>query len=64
MIKGSTLTILVIDTQPLIVNELGITENTVKLYVSQALRLTRMHNRTQLALALLPNNAQHCVTAH
>ncbi|KAB0546834.1 response regulator transcription factor [Pseudomonas argentinensis] len=30
--------------------ELGITENTVKLYVSQILRLTRVHNRTQLAL--------------
>ncbi|MCF5707900.1 response regulator [Pseudomonas syringae] len=37
--------------------ELGITENTVKLYVSQVLRLTRMHNRTQLALALSPGNA-------
>lgn len=36
--------------------ELGITENTVKLYVSQVLRLTRMHNRTQLALALSPGN--------
>ena len=35
--------------------ELGITENTVKLYVSQVLRLTHMHNRTQLALALSPN---------
>ncbi|EIK96549.1 LuxR family transcriptional regulator [Pseudomonas sp. M47T1] len=35
--------------------ELGITENTVKLYVSQVLRLTHMHNRTQLALALAPN---------
>jgi len=34
--------------------ELGITENTVKLYVSQVLRLTHMHNRTQLALALGP----------
>ncbi len=31
--------------------ELGITENTVKLYVSQILRLTRMRNRTQLAMA-------------
>jgi len=31
--------------------ELGITENTVKLYVSQILRLTRVHNRTQLALS-------------
>jgi DNA-binding NarL/FixJ family response regulator len=37
--------------------ELGITENTVKLYVSQVLRLTRMHNRTQLALALSPGGA-------
>ncbi|MEQ4222982.1 MULTISPECIES: response regulator transcription factor [Pseudomonas syringae group] len=37
--------------------ELGITENTVKLYVSQVLRLTRMHNRTQLALALSPGSA-------
>ena len=36
--------------------ELGITENTVKLYVSQVLRLTHMHNRTQLALALTPSN--------
>lgn len=36
--------------------ELGITENTVKLYVSQVLRLTHMHNRTQLALALSPGN--------
>jgi len=35
--------------------ELGITENTVKLYVSQVLRLTHMHNRTQLALALTPS---------
>jgi DNA-binding NarL/FixJ family response regulator len=34
--------------------ELGITENTVKLYVSQVLRLTHMRNRTQLALALSP----------
>lgn len=34
--------------------ELNITENTVKLYVSQVLRLTHMHNRTQLALALSP----------
>jgi len=32
--------------------ELGIRENTVKLYVSQILRITNMHNRTQLALAL------------
>ncbi|WP_019933236.1 response regulator transcription factor [Oceanimonas smirnovii] len=32
--------------------ELGLSENTVKLYVSQILRQTRMHNRTQLALAL------------
>ena len=37
--------------------ELGITENTVKLYVSQVLRLTHMHNRTQLALAMSPNGA-------
>nr|WP_283950284.1 response regulator transcription factor [Pseudomonas piscis] len=37
--------------------ELGITENTVKLYVSQVLRLTHMHNRTQLALALSPSNS-------
>lgn len=37
--------------------ELGITENTVKLYVSQVLRLTHMHNRTQLALALSPGGA-------
>ena len=37
--------------------ELGITENTVKLYVSQVLRLTRMHNRTQLALALSPGSS-------
>ncbi|WP_248804521.1 response regulator transcription factor [Pseudomonas sp. MWU13-2100] len=39
--------------------ELGITENTVKLYVSQVLRLTHMHNRTQLALALSPASARH-----
>lgn len=40
--------------------DLGITENTVKLYVSQVLRLTHMNNRTQLALALSPNGAaQH-----
>lgn len=46
--------------------ELGITENTVKLYVSQVLRLTHMHNRTQLALALSPNHAaaRGRVTAH
>lgn len=45
--------------------ELGITENTVKLYVSQVLRLTHMHNRTQLALALSPNTAQRQrMTAH
>ncbi|WP_374046872.1 MULTISPECIES: response regulator [Pseudomonas] len=37
--------------------ELGITENTVKLYVSQVLRLTHMHNRTQLALALAPGSS-------
>lgn len=34
--------------------DLGISENTVKLYVSQVLRLTHMQNRTQLALALSP----------
>ncbi|AZE82065.1 Two-component transcriptional response regulator, LuxR family [Pseudomonas orientalis] len=46
--------------------ELGITENTVKLYVSQVLRLTHMNNRTQLALALSPGNAalRQRVTAH
>ncbi|MFK3796686.1 MULTISPECIES: response regulator [unclassified Pseudomonas] len=45
--------------------ELGITENTVKLYVSQVLRLTHMHNRTQLALALSPTaTARGRVTAH
>jgi DNA-binding NarL/FixJ family response regulator len=46
--------------------ELGITENTVKLYVSQVLRLTHMHNRTQLALALTPNNSprRQRATAH
>nr|WP_189664019.1 response regulator transcription factor [Pseudomonas sp. SWRI111] len=47
--------------------ELGITENTVKLYVSQVLRLTHMHNRTQLALALSPGAAsvrEVRVTAH
>lgn len=46
--------------------ELGITENTVKLYVSQVLRLTHMHNRTQLALALAPNHShlRSRVTAH
>lgn len=37
--------------------DLGITENTVKLYVSQVLRLTHMHNRTQLALALAPGQS-------
>ncbi|MHC2145865.1 response regulator transcription factor [Pseudomonas sp. 210_17 TE3656] len=46
--------------------ELGITENTVKLYVSQVLRLTHMHNRTQLALALSSSTSPlHLrVTAH
>lgn len=38
--------------------ELGITENTVKLYVSQILRLTRAHNRTQLALSY-PSHASY-----
>ncbi|KQB52607.1 LuxR family transcriptional regulator [Pseudomonas endophytica] len=42
--------------------DLGITENTVKLYVSQVLRLTHMHNRTQLALALYPNAASQPTT--
>ncbi|MCJ1885029.1 response regulator transcription factor [Pseudomonas sp. LA21] len=37
--------------------DLGITENTVKLYVSQVLRLMHMHNRTQLALALSPSTS-------
>jgi len=37
--------------------ELGIIKNTVKLYVSQVLRLTHMHKRTQLALALSPSNS-------
>ncbi|WP_425929030.1 response regulator [Pseudomonas sp. NyZ201] len=46
--------------------ELGITENTVKLYVSQVLRLTHMHNRTQLALALAPSGSalRQRVTEH
>ena len=45
--------------------ELGITENTVKLYVSQVLRLTHMHNRTQLALALAPGHGlRQGMTAH
>lgn len=46
--------------------ELGITENTVKLYVSQVLRLTHMHNRTQLALALSPGHlgTHRDVTSH
>jgi DNA-binding NarL/FixJ family response regulator len=46
--------------------ELGITENTVKLYVSQVLRLTHMHNRTQLALALSPSHSsvRQRVSAH
>ncbi|WP_437882601.1 response regulator transcription factor [Pseudomonas sp. LRF_L74] len=42
--------------------ELGITENTVKLYVSQVLRLTHMHNRTQLALALSPGKSGRATT--
>lgn len=42
--------------------ELGITENTVKLYVSQVLRLTHMHNRTQLALALSPGKTGRATT--
>jgi DNA-binding NarL/FixJ family response regulator len=45
--------------------ELGITENTVKLYVSQVLRLTHMHNRTQLALAMSPEGSgRQQATAH
>lgn len=46
--------------------DLGITENTVKLYVSQVLRLTHMNNRTQLALALSPgaSTQQHHQSAH
>lgn len=46
--------------------ELGITENTVKLYVSQVLRLTHMHNRTQLALALSTSHSglRQRVTTH
>ncbi|QLF95022.1 response regulator transcription factor [Pseudomonas sp. ABC1] len=35
-------------------HELSLSENTVKLYVSQILRITRLQNRTQLALALAP----------
>ena len=38
--------------------EMGITENTVKLYVSQVLRLTETKNRTQLALALTPGHSK------
>ncbi|MBT8768871.1 hypothetical protein J7302_22455 [Pseudomonas sp. DB1] len=34
--------------------ELGLTENTVKLYVSQILRLTLTNSRMQLALAMAP----------
>lgn len=45
--------------------DLGITENTVKLYVSQVLRLTHMNNRTQLALALSPSaSAKQRQSAH
>ncbi|MDF3932651.1 response regulator transcription factor [Pseudomonas citronellolis] len=44
--------------------ELGITENTVKLYVSQVLRLMHMHNRTQLALALSPSASQGSHAVH
>lgn len=44
--------------------ELGITENTVKLYVSQVLRLMHMHNRTQLALALSPSNSPSSRAVH
>ncbi|MFC5696986.1 response regulator transcription factor [Pseudomonas sp. GCM10022186] len=44
--------------------ELGLTENTVKLYVSQILRLTHMHNRTQLALAMAPPSRLSHEVAH
>lgn len=44
--------------------ELGLTENTVKLYVSQVLRLTQMPNRTQLALAMAPPGRRTGVVAH
>ena len=44
--------------------ELGLTENTVKLYVSQILRLTHMHNRTQLALAMAPPSRRSHQVAH
>ncbi|NWL77523.1 DNA-binding response regulator [Pseudomonas taiwanensis] len=44
--------------------ELGLTENTVKLYVSQILRLTHMHNRTQLALAMAPPARRAQQVAH
>ena len=44
--------------------ELGLTENTVKLYVSQILRLTHLHNRTQLALAMGPPARAPKTTAH
>ncbi|MCO6056576.1 response regulator transcription factor [Pseudomonas sp. MOB-449] len=44
--------------------ELGLTENTVKLYVSQILRLTHMHNRTQLALAMSPPGRRPHEVAH
>lgn len=39
--------------------ELGISENTVKLHVSQILRATGMHNRTQLALAVARWEGEH-----
>ncbi|WP_137821141.1 response regulator transcription factor [Pseudomonas sp. D(2018)] len=44
--------------------ELGLTENTVKLYVSQILRLTHLHNRTQLALAMAPPGRRPHQVAH
>lgn len=44
--------------------ELGLTENTVKLYVSQILRLTHMRNRTQLALAMAPPGRRPHEVAH
>lgn len=43
--------------------DLGITENTVKLYVSQVLRLTHMNNRTQLALALLQMPSRNSIAS-
>lgn len=44
--------------------ELGIIENTVKLFVSQVLQLTHMRNRTQLALSPSNSGMRQWVTAH